>query len=115
LNDNGINYSDSYVWKSTKCLKPYLTYFRHLKHFHESPIVKYSYNSVSYIVFLLLFSYYLLFTFQIPSRGIHWTEIVVIMIVTTMLFEEIQQVKTTKTNKNIIEILFSFSVQTIDR
>jgi hypothetical protein len=105
LNGNGINYSDGYVWKSNKYLKPYLTYLRYIKHFHESPIVKYSYNSVSYIVFLLLFSYYLLFAFEIPSLGIHWTEIVVIMIVTTMLLEEIRQVKTSLEESDSILLL----------
>jgi len=82
--------------RSTKCFKPYLIYFRQLKHFHESPIVKYAYYSVSYIVFLLLFSYYLLFDFQIPKNqipSIDWTEILVIIIITTMLIEEIRQVK----------------------
>ena len=66
-----------------------------MKHFHESPIVKYSYNSVSYIIFLLLFSYYLLFDFQIlknENLNVHWTEILVIIIVTSMLIEEIRQV-----------------------
>ncbi|CAF4302333.1 unnamed protein product, partial [Adineta steineri] len=82
------------MWRSTKYSKSYLTYLRHLKHFHESPIVKYSYNSASYIIFLLLFSYYLLFNFEIPTDeipSIHWTEIFVILMVTTMLFEEIRQ------------------------
>lgn len=91
-----ISYSDSYVWRSSKFWKPYLTYFRHIKHFHESPVVKYSYNTVSYIIFLLLFSYYLLFDFNIPTNDnptIHWTEILVIIIVTTMLIEEFRQVK----------------------
>ncbi|CAF4117301.1 unnamed protein product [Rotaria sp. Silwood2] len=94
LNDYGINYSDIYMWRSNKCSKSYLAYFLHLKYFHESPIVKYLYNSVSYIIFLLLFSYYLLFDFQIPkneSPSIHWTEIFVIIIITTMLIEEIRQ------------------------
>ena len=103
LNDNGINYSDNYMWRSTKCSKPYLTYFRHLKHFHESPIIKYAYNSVGYLFFLLLFSYYLLFQFQMPQNDkitLHWTEIFVIITVTTMLIEEIRQV-----NENCVELL----------
>ncbi|CAF1110172.1 unnamed protein product [Rotaria sordida] len=94
LNDYGINYSDIYMWKSNKCSKSYLTYFFHLKYFHESPIVKYLYNCISYIIFLLLFSYYLLFDFQIPKNqnpSIHWTEIFVIIIITTMLIEEIRE------------------------
>jgi hypothetical protein len=83
------------MWKGNKYSKSYLKYFCHLKHFHEAPIVKYSYNCFSYIIFLLFFSYYLLFNFQIPNNqipAIHWTEIVVIVIITTMLIEEIRQV-----------------------
>lgn len=96
LNDFGINYSDNYEWRSSECAQPYFTYLRHLKQFHESPIVKYSYTAFSYILFLLLFSYYLLFNFEMPTDdipSIHWTEILVIIIVTTMLIEEIRQVK----------------------
>ena len=73
-----------------------MRYFRHLKYFHQSPIVKYSYDAASYVVFLLLFSYYLLFDFNVPKNtfpSIHWTEILVISIVTTMLIEEIRQVE----------------------
>jgi hypothetical protein len=83
------------MWRSNEYLRPTLTYLRHLKHFHESLIVKYAYNTASYIVFLLLFSYYLLFNFEIPKNeipSIHWTEILVIIMVTTMLIEEIRQV-----------------------
>jgi hypothetical protein len=83
------------MWQGNKCSKYYLTYFCYVKHFHESPIVKYAYDSASYIVFLLLFSYYLLFNFQIPTDQIpciHWTEILVIVMITTMLIEEIRQV-----------------------
>lgn len=96
LNNNGINYSDRYFSGSYPCSNSLVRYFRHLKYFHQSPIVKYSYNAASYIVFLLLFSYYLLFDFNIPKEtfpSIHWTEILVISIVTTMLIEEIRQVK----------------------
>ncbi|UJR10750.1 hypothetical protein I4U23_014938 [Adineta vaga] len=94
LHDYGINYSDNSIWRSNKYSQPYLTYLYHLKHFHESPIVKYSYNTASYIIFLLLFSYCLLFNFHLPTDdipSIHWTELLVIIIVTTMLFEEIRQ------------------------
>ncbi|CAM2727627.1 unnamed protein product [Rotaria socialis] len=94
LNNYGINYSDIHAWKGNCCSKRCLTYLRHLKEFHESPFVKFSYNAASYIFFLLLFSYYLLFDFNIPTDevpSIHWTEILVIIIVTTMLFEDIRQ------------------------
>ena len=51
----------------------------------------------------MLFSYYLLFNFgpptdQIPS--IHWTEILVIIIVSTMLIEDIRQVNLFDLKKN---------------
>ncbi|CAF1134485.1 unnamed protein product [Rotaria sp. Silwood1] len=94
LKDHGINYSDIYAWQSDCYFQGCLDYFRHLKQFHESPLIKFSYNSASYIFFLLLFSYYLLFDFKSPTNEnlrAHWTEILLIIIVTTMLFEDIRQ------------------------
>ncbi|CAF1277108.1 unnamed protein product [Rotaria sordida] len=94
LRDYGINYSYIYESRSGYRLQRSFNYFRHLKQFHESPFIKFSYNAVSYIFFLLLFSYYLLFNFKSPtneSPSIHWTEILVIIIITTMLFEDIRQ------------------------
>ncbi|CAF4285885.1 unnamed protein product [Rotaria sp. Silwood2] len=94
LNNYGINYSDIYASSPDCCSQGCFNYFRRLKQFHESPFVKFSYNSASYIFFLLLFSYYLLFNFKSPTNetpSIHWTEILVIIIVTTMLFEDIRQ------------------------
>ena len=96
LDEQGINYSDLYLHRSNTCSKGCLRYFRRLKRFHQSPFVKFSYNCVSYIFFLLLFSYYLLFDFNIPTDeipSIDWTEILVIIIITTMLFEDIRQVR----------------------
>lgn len=81
--------------KKSSCTTRLLSYLRKLKHFHESPYVKFSYNAISYIFFLLLFSYYLLFDFRPPTDdvpSIHWTEILVIIIVSTMLFEDIRKV-----------------------
>ncbi|CAF3293085.1 unnamed protein product [Rotaria socialis] len=94
LHSYGINYSDGHVWKQNCCSKKWSNRFRHLKDFHESPFIKFSYNVVSYIFFLLLFSYFLLFDFNLPTDGvpsIHWTEILVIIVVTTMLFEDVRQ------------------------
>ncbi|CAF3990732.1 unnamed protein product [Rotaria sordida] len=94
LRDYGINYSAIYESRSGYRLQRSFNYFRRLKQFHESPFIKFSYNAVSYIFFLLLFSYYLLFNFKSPtneSPSIHWTEILVIIIITTMLFEDIRQ------------------------
>ena len=77
LKDYGINYSACDIGRSNARPKSILTYIRHLKHFHESPMVKYAYNSISYLLFLILFCYYLLFNFDM---------------VTIMLIEEIRQV-----------------------
>jgi hypothetical protein len=95
LDDRGINYYDSCAWRSNSSSQKCLRYFYRLQHFHEAPYIKYLYNVAGYIFFLLLFSYYLLFDFnpptdQIPS--IHWTEILVIVIVSTMLIEDIRKV-----------------------
>ena len=55
-------------------------------------MIKYAYNTISYLIFLLFFSYYLLF--ELPhANDIHWTEIYVIVTITTMLIEEIRQVR----------------------
>ena len=96
LNKYGISYSDNYPWKLNGCSPRILRYFHRLKQFHEAPLVKFSYNCISYIFFLLLFSYVLLFQFNVPREtipSIDWTEILVIIIVSTMLFEDIRQVK----------------------
>ncbi|CAF4113570.1 unnamed protein product, partial [Rotaria sp. Silwood2] len=42
LKDHGINYSDIYTWRSDSCSQGCLDYFRHLKQFHESPLIKFS-------------------------------------------------------------------------
>jgi hypothetical protein len=103
LDNHGINYCDTYTAQSDYCSRGWFNYFRRLKQFHESPIIKFSYNSVGYIFFLLLFSYYLLFNFNPPTDdipSIHWTEILVIIIVSTMLIEEIRQVNSTNLYKH---------------
>jgi len=95
LNNRGINYSDNYIGPSNYCSRGCLKYFLHLKHFHEAPFVKFVYNCASYIFFLLLFSYTLLFNFNVPTNdipSIYWTEILVIIIVSTMLIEDTRQV-----------------------
>ncbi|CAF1249047.1 unnamed protein product [Adineta ricciae] len=95
LNDHGIHYSDNIISSSNlTCSKKIKLYFRRLKQFHESPYIKFLYNSASYIFFLLLFSYYLLFNFNPPTDdipSINWTEILVIIMVTTMLLEDFRK------------------------
>ncbi len=96
LRSYGVSYSDTYMWRSNYCPQGLLNYFHRLKQFHESPFIKFVYNAASYIFFLLLFSYYLLFAFHSPTDetpSINWTEILVIIIVSTMLMEDIRQVE----------------------
>ncbi len=106
LSEDGIIYTDGYQTSESM--------LTHFLHFHNRPIVKYCYTCVSqhylnciidilfdcdiqfgYVLFLLFFSYYMLFAFDPPSDttpDIHWTEILTIIFVTTMLFEDVRQV-----------------------
>ncbi|CAF0985545.1 unnamed protein product, partial [Didymodactylos carnosus] len=86
LNEIGINYTDDYGKDST--------WWQRVRHFHWSPVAKYSYNCIGYLWFLLIFSYFMLFNFDpISSVGykIHWTEVLTILTITTMLVEDLQQ------------------------
>ncbi|UJR19306.1 hypothetical protein I4U23_022435, partial [Adineta vaga] len=86
LAKNGINYGDDYhIDEST---------FKNFKHFHNRPFVKYCYTCFGYILFLMFFSYYMLYAFNPSSDStpdIHWTEILTIIFVSTMLIEDIRQ------------------------
>ncbi|CAF4324388.1 unnamed protein product, partial [Rotaria sordida] len=90
LSQDGINY---YVNKQNTKDEKSTTYWKHFRYFHESPMVKMSYHFISYLWFLLVFSYMMLYhldgrnTFDIP----HWTEIYVIITVSTMLVEEVRR------------------------
>ncbi|CAF2408271.1 unnamed protein product [Rotaria sp. Silwood2] len=87
LSEEGINY---YADEKSPKERKRITYWRLFRYFHESPFIKMSYHFISYVWFLLVFSYMMLYhldgrnTFTIP----HWTEIYVIFTVTTMLCEE---------------------------
>jgi len=60
-------------------------------------MVRMCYHFISYVWFLLVFSYMMLYHFDLPSKvtEIHWTEIYVIITISTMLIEEIRSVNTT--------------------
>ncbi|CAF3196042.1 unnamed protein product [Rotaria socialis] len=63
------------------------------KHFSKSS-AKTQAVDFGYVLFLVFFSYYMLYAFDPPSKetlAIHWTEILTIIIITTMLLEEIRQ------------------------
>ncbi|CAF1116862.1 unnamed protein product, partial [Rotaria sordida] len=87
LSKQGINY---YVDEKNSTEAPCTKYWTHFRYFHESSLIKMSYHFISYIWFLLVFSYMMLYhldhrnTFIIP----HWTEIYVIITVSTMFCEE---------------------------
>ncbi|KAL3314909.1 Transient receptor putative cation channel subfamily M member 2 [Cichlidogyrus casuarinus] len=66
-----------------------LEFVERIKDFYMAPIVRFVYNTVSYVTFLLLFSYLLLVNFQI---NISVVEYIVIAWVVTLLIEEVKQV-----------------------
>ncbi|CAF3741642.1 unnamed protein product [Adineta steineri] len=102
LKKNGIDYTDDYGAHGT--------IFQHFFHFHNRPIVKYCYTCFGYVLFLLFFSYYMLFAFFPLSKenpNIHWTEILTIITVTTMLFEEIRQLLS-QDNRSLIGKIRSY-------
>ncbi|CAF3190132.1 unnamed protein product [Rotaria socialis] len=94
LQPYGINYSDAYTLEYPRYTKivPLNRYMHRVKNFHQALRMKYFYHCLSYIVFLFIFSYMILFNFQLPTDkipSIHWTEIVTIILVSSMLIEEI--------------------------
>ncbi|CAF2070799.1 unnamed protein product [Rotaria magnacalcarata] len=93
---NGITYNDStqfeYPLADSESSFPLYPYYQKLKKFHHSLPCKIASQLISYIFFLLLFSYVLLFKFEPPknaSVSIDWTEILTIILVTCILIEEI--------------------------
>ncbi|CAF1003931.1 unnamed protein product [Adineta steineri] len=89
LSTTGINYyADKEPIKNE--FKKYWTRFYH---FHGSPFIRMCYHFISYIWFLLVFSYMMLYKLNNPDtlRIPHWTEIYVIITVSTMFCEEIRK------------------------
>ncbi|CAF4274094.1 unnamed protein product [Rotaria socialis] len=102
LKKNGIDYTDDYDNNATV--------FQHFLHFHDRPIVKYYYTCFGYALFLLFFSYYMLFAFDPPSDdipSIHWTEILTIITVTSMLVEEFRQIYF-QANKSLMGKIYAY-------
>ncbi|CAF1045612.1 unnamed protein product [Rotaria sordida] len=102
LKKTGIDYTNDYGKSETV--------FRHFLHFHNRPIVKYFYTCFGYALFLLCFSYYMLYAFDPLSNGtlrIHWTEILTIITVTTMLVEEVRQFFF-QDNKSLIGKIYAY-------
>ncbi|CAF0946556.1 unnamed protein product [Adineta steineri] len=91
LQPYGINYCDSYAinhFDSNITKKLYQIW-----QFHQSLHIKFTYHHIQYTVFLFLFSYVLLFSFEPiydDKSSIHPAEIYVILSVTCMLIEEIR-------------------------
>ncbi|UJR22717.1 hypothetical protein I4U23_025751 [Adineta vaga] len=94
LQPYGLNYSDPYPLEHPRyCKIPGVNIYLHnVKNFYQSLRIKFCCHCVVYCLFLLLFSYVLLFDFQPPTNSrpsIHWTEILTIIFVSIMLIEEI--------------------------
>ncbi|UJR20641.1 hypothetical protein I4U23_023766 [Adineta vaga] len=91
LSTRGINY---YVNENLSKGSSWQKFKIRFRYFHQSPLIKMCYHFISYIWFLLVFSYMMLYhldspaTFRIP----HWTEIYIIITVSTMLCEEIRKI-----------------------
>ncbi|UJR11208.1 hypothetical protein I4U23_015389 [Adineta vaga] len=86
LSENGINYDIDEDQPS---------FWKKFVSFHETPLVKMCYHVISYIFFLLIFSYMMLYHFDslaYTNGKLHWTEYAIIIIVTTMFLEEIRQI-----------------------
>ncbi|CAF0985839.1 unnamed protein product [Adineta steineri] len=89
LSSKGINYyADREPTKNA-----FKKYWIHFCYFHGSPFIRMCYHFISYIWFLLVFSYMMLYHLDSPDTlGIpHWTEIYVIITVSTMFCEEIRK------------------------
>ncbi|CAF4129196.1 unnamed protein product, partial [Rotaria sordida] len=97
FSNHGINYSDPSLLEDPQSSllesdDSFVLYWNRFKNFHLSLRTKYIYHLITYIFFLLLFSYVLLFNFSPPiaqTPSIHWTEIFTIILVSCILIEEI--------------------------
>ncbi|CAF1153400.1 unnamed protein product [Adineta steineri] len=95
LSTKGINYyADKEPTENEEPIKSALKkYWTRFRYFHGSPFIRMCYDFISYIWFLLVFSYMMLYHLDSPDTlGIpHWTEIYVIITVSTMFCEEIRK------------------------
>ncbi|CAF1102784.1 unnamed protein product [Adineta steineri] len=91
LSSDGINY---YMSKKILTISQCKKYWLLFKYFHQSPMVKMCYHFISYIFFLLVFSYMMLYHLDPGDPDIkpHWTEIYVIITISTMLCEEVRKI-----------------------
>ncbi|CAM4890296.1 unnamed protein product [Rotaria socialis] len=90
VDPNGINHymSSNYSQKLT-----FRSYLNRFISFHECPMIKMMYNFIANVWLLLTFSYMMLYHFDPPlnKKRPHWTEIFVIITITTILLENIRQ------------------------
>ncbi|VDM23134.1 unnamed protein product [Hydatigera taeniaeformis] len=78
-----------------------MEFWAKIKDFYMSPIVRFVYHTISYVLFLVLFSYLLLVDFKVRITGV---EYIVLAWVITLFIEEIKQVQfpLTKFRRNIV-------------
>ncbi|CAF3880150.1 unnamed protein product [Rotaria sp. Silwood2] len=89
LCSHGINYYIDKKSSQNDCLK----YWTRFIDFHQSPMIKMCYHFISYIWFLLVFSYMMLYHLDSPASFTipHWTEIYVIITVSSMFCEDVRK------------------------
>ncbi|CAF0986831.1 unnamed protein product [Adineta steineri] len=68
-----------------------MNYGEKLRQFHRVPLVRMCYHFLIYIWMLLAFSNMMLFEMRSENAPVHWTEIYVIITITTMLIDDIQK------------------------
>uniref|UniRef100_A0A5K3FGP5 Transporter n=1 Tax=Mesocestoides corti TaxID=53468 RepID=A0A5K3FGP5_MESCO len=66
-----------------------MEFWTKIKDFYMSPIVRFVYHTISYVLFLVIFSYLLLVDFKVKITGV---EYIVLAWVITLFIEEIKQI-----------------------
>ncbi|UJR16633.1 hypothetical protein I4U23_003533 [Adineta vaga] len=96
LEPYGIPYSDLRDYRQVQPVssrRSLTVNLANLVEFHQCPIVKFSYDCIHYLLIVLIFSYVLLFQFDPPTMqipSIPWTEILLIILMSSMLISEIR-------------------------
>ncbi|CAM4808551.1 unnamed protein product [Rotaria magnacalcarata] len=90
LSHEGINY---YVGEENSKEGKRKSYWTRFRYFHQSPMIKMSYHFISYIWFLLVFSFMMLYHLDSrkKSETLHWTEVYVIITVSAMSIDEVRR------------------------
>ena len=86
------------------------SYANNIYSFFQSPLVKFAYHKLSFLLFLLFFSYYVLCDYPIDSRqAIKWTEIILIIWVYSYFIEAVHQCYIQDTKLYLTKLKFFLS------